>query len=520
MDKTNKGIKKYINPIVFFPPSILLVIACFIGFFWPEKLGAAANAALEFTTDKFSWFYTLGTIILIVFCFWIAFSKFGKIRLGGPNAKPTMSTATWFAVTLVAGIAIGIVYYGVGEPMTYFMEPPGFLGIEGGTAEAGEQALRYTYLHWTVHTYAIFTCAGVCMAFAFYNSKRKFRVSSGLYPLLGEKVNGPIGNLIDALAIFTMVGSIGCSLGLGAMQLGDGFNYLNGSHYDSLILWVSIIAGFAVIYITSACTGLHRGITWLSHTNTVIFFGMMVFILLTGGTIFILDNSVSALGAYIGNFIEDAFYLEPLKQTGWVADWSVFYWAWWLSASLIIALFFVKLAKGRTIREFVFMNLLAPCLFGIAWFGIFGSSAINLQFHGADIYGPMTEYGIQVSIFALLNELPLSGITNIFAFIMVTISFVTLADSMTLTLSDMTKAEDREKAPIPLKIFWGTITGLLAIVLLISGGLNALQTATIVCGVPVLVVQLFMAYGMVKVVRNPEKYNLAYDDSEDVESDE
>lgn len=511
MKNENTGIRKYVNPVAFFPPAILLVIAAVIGLLFPEKLNTATSAALGFTVTNFSWFYTLGMILLIAFCLFIAFSKAGNVKLGGPDAKPSMSFMTWFAIALTSGMAIGTVFYGVAEPMTYFMNPPGFLGIDGGTAEAGEQSLRFTFLHWTLHPYAAYTTAGICMALMIYNAKRRFAVSSALYPLIGEKTNGSIGYLIDALAIFTMVAGIACSFGLGTMQIGDGFNYVFHTNFSSNGVYLIIILGMAAFYILAACSGLHKGITYISNLNMYIYYALLLFILVTGGFIFILNNTVSGVGAYLGNFIEDAFYLEPLQQTGWVGAWSIYYWAWWISACLITGLFLVKLAKGRTLRQFVLVNMLAPSLFGIIWFGIFGGAAINLDFnHGAGIAQALSDHGIQVALFALLKNLPLSLITSILGFLAIIFSFVTLAEGMTLTLADMTAAIGTEegKSPVLLKVFWGGITGIIAFALLLSGGLSALQTGVIVCGIPILILMLFMVFGTLKALRHPETYDL------------
>lgn len=514
MEQPNKGLKKAINPVVFFPPAIILVIAVIIGIAFPKRFGEAANQALSFSLSKFSWFYTLGVVLLILFCIWVAFSKYGNIRLGGPKAKPTLSFVSWFAIALTSGMAIGIVFYGVAEPMTYFNTPPGYLGIEGGTAAAGEQALRYTFLHWTIHPYAIYTSAGICMAFMYYNGKRDFKVSSALYPLLGEKTDGIIGHLVNALAIFTMVAGIGTSFGLGAMQIGDGINYVFNTEFSSIGLWLFIIFAMAAIYITAACSGLHKGIKFISEANMYIFYALMAIVLVTGGSFFILNNTISGIGAFLGGFIEDAFYLEPLKQSGWVGAWSIFYWAWWLSASLIVGLFLVKLAQGRTIRQFIIVNMVAPSLFAIAWFGIFGSASINLEFFkGIALSEEIANGGIQISLFALLNHLPLAPITILLGFLAIVFSFVTLAESMTLTLADMTSASNgATKSPVLLKIFWGGITGLIAFALLLSGGLQALQTSVIVCGIPVLLVLLCMVFSMIKALVYGDKYDLASKD--------
>ncbi|MCG8567335.1 MAG: BCCT family transporter [Desulfobacterales bacterium] len=348
----------------------------------------------------------------------------------------------------------------------------------------------------------------------FYNQNRPFKISTGLYPLLGERVNGLAGNLIDALCIFSIVAGIGTSLGLGAMQLAGGIGYVAGGAMGSVLtLWLGLIAAMAVFYITAACTGLHKGIKLISNLNVYIYFALLIWVFLFGPTLFILNNTSSALGDYLSSLTRQSLYLEPVLQTGWVGGWTIFYWSWWLAFSPMVGLFLVKLAKGRTIKEFVLVNFFAPTLFAVVWFGIFGSSAIHMEHVlGIELAKEISEFGTQVALFAFLKNLPLPSLLNILGFLAIVFSFVTLAESMTLTLANMTAAEkansdapreqDEQDAPNILKIFWGALMAGMAFVLLMSGGLKSLQTAVVVCGLPILLMGLCMMVGYIKNMKS------------------
>lgn len=506
------GILSIINYKVFLPPAVLLVIAVLIGLVAPEAFGKAASATLGFTLARFGWFYTIGSSFLLCFCLWAGFSKYGGVRLGGPEAKPELSVYTWWAISICAGIAIGIVFWGVAEPMAHYTNPPPFLGVEAKSAAAGESALRYAFFHWTFHTYGIYVSAALCIAFAFYNNKKPFKVSSSLHPLIGNGINGNLGHFIDGLAIFAIVGGVGTSLGFGTMQIASGLDFLWGIKPSGTI-WLFIILGLTACYTVSSYTGLQKGIRILSENNIRLYFVLMLFILVAGPTIHILENTITAVGDYFANIVPMSLFLDPMEKSGWPGSWSNFYWAWWLAFAPIVGLFLARLAYGRTIRQFVLVNLIGPALFAIVWFGLFGSSAIYLDhFKNAGIGEIIKAAGNEVSLYALFQQLPLSGITIILGVLAICISFITLADSMTSTIAAMTtkgfgEEKTEKEPPARMKIFWGMLMGLLSYVLLVSGGASALQTSVIVCGLPILVLQIVMAVAHIKAMHNLKTYD-------------
>jgi glycine betaine transporter len=502
-----------INKQIFLPPALLLVAAVAFGLINPEAFGQGASAVLSFTLKYFGWFYTLGSAFLLMFCLWAGFSKYGDIKLGGPDAEPELSIFNWWAIAICAGIAIGIVFFGVAEPMAHYTSPPPFLGFEPKSLAAGEHALRFSFFHWTFHTYGIYVSAGLCIAFAFYNTRKPFKVSSSLYPLIGNRIKGGWGYFVDGLAIFAIVGGVGTSLGFGTMQIASGMDFLWGIKPTGTI-WLMVILFLTLCYTISSYTGLQKGIRILSENNIRLYFLLMAFVLIFGPTIHILDSTVTAVGDYLSNIVEMSFFLDPMEKSGWPGSWSNFYWAWWLAFAPIVGLFLVRLSYGRTIRQFVVVNMVGPAIFGIVWFGIFGSGAIYMEhFQNAGIAEAISKFGNEVSLYAMFQNLPFSGFTIILGALAVAISFITLADSMTSTIASMTtkgfgeSGENREP-PAGMKIFWGVLMGLLSWVLLVSGGASALQTSVIVCGLPILVLQIVMAVGFVKAMGNLKKYDV------------
>ena len=506
------GLWGSINKKIFIPPAIVLLIAVIIGIAFPEAFAKGASAALSFTLKYFGWFYTLGSTFLLGFCLWAGFSKYGDIKLGGPDAEPELSLFNWWAISICAGIAIGIVFFGVAEPMAHYTSPPPFLGFEPKSLAAGEHAMRYAFFHWTFHTYGIYVSAALCIAFAFYNTQKPFKVSSSLFPLIGDRINGNWGYFVDGLSIFAIVGGVGTSLGFGTMQIGSGMNFLWGIAPSSTI-WLVIIAALTVCYTISSYTGLQKGIKILSENNIRLYFVLMAFVLCVGPTIHILESTVTAVGDYLVNLVPMSFYLDPMGKSGWPGSWSNFYWAWWLAFAPIVGLFLVRLGNGRTIRQFVTVNLVGPALFGMVWFGIFGSSSIYLEhFKNAGIAKIIAEHGNEVSLFALFQNFPLPSLTMILGMLAVAISFITLADSMTSTIAAMTtkgfgQSKEDKEPPALMKIFWGALMGAFSWILLVTGGANALQTSVIVCGLPILFLQIFMAIGYIKAMGNLKSYD-------------
>ncbi|WP_409969360.1 BCCT family transporter [Bengtsoniella intestinalis] len=515
--------KKLIDEIdiqTFLAPAIMVLIVLTFGVVAPDKFGDIIMIAFTWITTHFGWFYALGTTALIFFCFWAGFSKVGKIRLGGKNAKPDMKMGSWIAITFTSGMALGVVFYGVGEGLMNYMTPPGFTGLEGGTAQAAEEALKYVFVHWCFQPYAIYTAAGLGFAFVYWNMNQKFSLSAGLYPLVGEKAYGWRGNIVNWLCLYVMVATLGTNVGLGTLQLTSGIDYVFDFSYDAVVMQMAVIITLAVISITAACTGIHKGIKYISVTNMYIFAAILIWAFCFGGTDFILANTVTSVGKYLDMFLPQALYLDPTGISTWISDWTIYYWAWWLTVAPLTGLFLAKLAKGRTIREFVLVNMFIPIGFVVVWFGTFGSSAIFQQMMGNDIWGQVEAFGFPVSLFAYLNTLPCKSILTLLGFLAIFFSFITQSESMTYTMAGMTAKDNsadetgEQKSPRFLKVFWGGSISLMGFILIQSGGLNAVQKSVVMLGLPILVVIIINCISFAKATTNRVKYDYTLSDED------
>lgn len=506
---------KKVDKEAFLVPAILTVIVILIGVVAPDAFGKLIDVLFNVVTNDLGWFYDIGIFVLLIFCLWAGFSRVGNIRLGGKDAKPTMSMLSWIAITFTSGMALGVVFYGVGEGLMNYCDFPAFTGIESLTPAAAENALSYVFFHWGFHPYAIYCGAGLGFAFVYWNCKRPFALSSGLFPFLGEKgEKGLPGKIINWLCMYIMVATLGVNVGMATLQIQAGIKYAIGSTISDSLMAPIIITLIAVIGIVCASSGVHKAIKYVSTANMIVFIVLVGWAFVFGGTEFTINNMVTSIGSYLKILVPYSFYLEPAYQTGWVGGWTLFYWAWWLTVAPLTGLFLMKLAKGRTIREFVMVNMFIPIGFVVIWFGTFGSSAIHLQMNGAGIWEAIQEFGFPVALFAYLKNLPLSEVMTVFGFAAIFMSFITQNESMVYTMAGMTAADRSEneigeqKSPLFLKIFWGGAIALMGYILLLSGGLDSVQHSVLVLGIPVLVILLINAASFVKATTHRLEYDL------------
>lgn len=514
--------KPKLNNLVFWPSAILCVLIVLIGVIFPETLARIVDACQNWVVSNFDWAYALGATLLIVFCLAVCFSKYGKIRIGGKEAKPEMSFWKWFSLVLTSGMGAGICFWCVAEPVTFFNSAPVFAGYESGTVEALENTLKYVFMHWTLHPYASYTAAGVCVAFMYWNCGKPFSLSSSLVPILGDEKANRARYYIDSICVFAIMAGFGTTVGQSINQLSASIAYITGINVDINILALIVCGVLALVGILAACTGLHKGLTYVSTANMWVFIIMMVFAFLFGGTHFILGNTVSSLGKFLDFIIPQALYTEPGYASGWVDGWTMFYWGWWIAFAPLIGLFQVKLSKGRTIRQYVLVNMLVPCLFLVAWMGIFGSSAMLMEYGGNHIISEaMDKWGAAVALLAYFRNLPLTPVLCVLAFAAMLFSCVTMTESEILTVSDMCVSHENDEAvsdkhaPKKLKIFWGVVMSLEGFALLYSGGLTAVQTISITLGFPILLLQLLMAVSALKGFRHYKEYDITLKPGED-----
>lgn len=454
-------------------------------------------SAIQTSISSFGgWFFILSMNFFLFFVLYIAFSKYGKIRLGGSNAKPEFSTIAWFAMLFSAGMGIGILFWSVGEPINHFINPP---SGTSRTVEAARVSMEMTFLHWGLHPWGMYSLVGMSLAFFTFNKKLPLTFSSIFYPLLGDKVHGPWGKAINVLAVVATLFGLATSLGLGVQQVSAGLAHLFNLP-DTLTSQVILITLITLAATGSVVAGLSAGVRRLSEINIVIAGIFLVFMLIVGPSLFIFDSFIQNLGGYVQNFFELSSWTETYQQSDWQNDWTVFYWAWWISWSPFVGMFIARISRGRTLKEFVLGVLIVPTLITFLWLSTFGGSAIFIELNSiADVAGAVTE-NVATSLYVLLEQFPISAVTSTVGVILVTGFFVTSSDSGSLVVDSLT-AGGKLDAPVPQRIFWAMTEGAVAAVLLIGGGLGALQTAAVSTGLPFALILVILVWSLLKGLR-------------------
>ena len=474
------------------PLGIVALIVLF-GLIIPEQFAGGTNAAFAFLTDNFSWFYLIAMTVFVVFSLGLALSKYGNIKLGDDDSKPEYSTFTWFTMMFIAGMGIGLVFWGVAEPLNHYVS-------FGMGEQAGKDAMRISFMHWGVHPWSGYAVIGMALAYFQFRKKSPGLISSIFLPILGEKgVRGPIGKAIDILAIFATIGGIATSLGQGTLQINAGLNHLFGIPQGAVSIIV-IVAIMAVVYIWSAVSGIDKGIKMLSKVNMCLALSLMVCALLVGPVLLIVHIFTNTTGAYISSLIQESFAINPFGDNSWLGGWTVFYWAWWISWAPFVGTFIARISKGRTIKEFVLMVILAPTAFSMIWFSIFGGLGLNLD--SAIIQSAIER--TETALFVVFSHYPLGFMMSIVTVVLLLIFFITSADSAIFVLS-MFSSEGSLNPDNSKKVIWGIIQAALALVLLVTGGLAALQTISIVTAFPFAMVMLLSCFCMGKALSAERK---------------
>lgn len=474
---------------------IVLVIVVF-GVISPTLFAQAATKVLTFTTTNFGWFYLIVTLGFLTFCLFLAFSKYGQITLGEDDDEPEFSLPTWFAMLFSAGMGIGLVFWGVAEPVSHYFSPPA--GVIGQTPEAAQTAMRFAFFHWGLHPWGIYAVIALCLAYFQFRKGTKGLISSTFIPLLGDRVNGPIGKAIDILAVIATAFGVATSLGLGTLQINGGLSHLFGIPSTPTVQIV-IIAIITVLYLISSTSGLDKGIKLLSNTNLVLALGLLLLTLLMGPTAFLFDTFTTTLGSYLNNLISMSLRLTPFTQGNWVANWTLFYWAWWISWAPFVGTFIARVSRGRTIKEFVICVMLVPSLLSFIWFSVFGGMALHLEIFDQAPIGAAVQKDISTALFLALEQLPIGQILSFVALFLITIFFITSADSATFVLG-MLSSDGNLHPSNRVKVTWGILQSATAVVLLLSGGLEGLQTASIVAALPFAIIMVLMCYSLLKAL--------------------
>ncbi len=495
-----------IDPWVFWPASVLIVFFIAVTLLVGEPMERVFASIQDNISEYGGWFFVLAVNVFLIFSLSIAFSKFGNIRLGGRTAKPEFKKASWFAMLFSAGMGIGILFWSVGEPVLHYVNPP---SGTGETVEAARKSMQFTFLHWGLHAWGIYALVGMSLAFFTFNKKLPLTISSVFHPLIGDGIHGKLGKSINVLAVVATLFGLATSLGLGVQQVSAGLNHLLGWS-DTVNMQVILIAVITMAATASVVAGLSHGVKRLSQLNIIIGAFFLLFMLIVGPSLFIFSSFVQNIGGYLQNFFELSFWTETYTQSDWQKSWTVFYWAWWISWSPFVGMFIARISRGRTIREFILGVLIVPTILTFLWLSAFGGSALFLELNGLANITDAVQNNVATSLYVLMDQFPIGAFTSVVGIILVTSFFVTSSDSGSLVIDSLT-AGGKLDAPVAQRIFWALTEGGVAAVLLIGGGLGALQTAAIITGLPFTLILMIMAYSLTKGLSQEHYKLLRYD---------
>ena len=485
-----------VNPNVFFSTVAIISIFLVVVVLAPNSFELITKNLNQWVTDSFSWFYVLSVAIFLILLIYIALSDMGKIKLGPDHSQPNYSNASWFALLFTAGMGIGLMFFGVAEPVMHYVSPP---EGAGETIQAAQQSMRVTFFHWGFHAWAIYTVVGLALAYFAYRHNLPLKIRSALYPIIGQKIYGPIGDAVDTFATIGTVFGVATTLGFGVTQINSGLNYLFGIQQSAstqviLIIVVSTMASMSVFL------GLDKGIKRLSELNLILVLTLLLFVFFASSSIYLLQTTIQNAGQYVSNLFAMTFNLYAYQPNGWIGGWTIMYWAWWISWSPFVGMFIARVSKGRSIREFIVGVLLIPTGFTLIWMGFMGNAALYSILHEANhSLVVAVQRDSSVALFAFLQSLPFSSVMSLLATCLVMLFFVTSADSGALVTDYLTAKS--ENSPIWQRLFWTVLMAVLAIVLLLVGGLGALQSATMMSALPVTFIMLLICWGLVKALR-------------------
>ncbi|MEH0541685.1 BCCT family transporter [Streptomyces sp. B21-105] len=493
------------DPVVFGVSAALTLAFVVWGATATDALESVSGKLLDGTIRNGGWAFVLAASGFVVFALWLAMSRYGRITLGKEGEQPEFRTVSWIAMMFSAGMGIGLMFYGVSEPLSHFVTPPP--GTDPADAnQAMETAMATTLFHWTLHPWAMYAVVGLAIAYSTFRRGRRQLISAVFTPLLGEKrVNGWPGRAIDVLAIFATLFGSAASLGLGALQIGSGFTGLGWLGSVGTGLLVLVIAVLTVAFVASAVSGIEKGIQWLSNTNMVLAVALALFVFLVGPTVFILDLLPTSVGAFLGDLAQMAGRTEASSGKGvadWLASWTVFYWAWWISWTPFVGMFIARISRGRTIRQFVGGVILVPSSVSLLWFAVFGGSAMRLQESGR-LNDAATAQG---QLFDVLQQYPMATVTSVVVMVLVGIFFVSGADAASIVMGTLSQRGSLEPSR-GVVVFWGVLTGAVAAVMLLIGGgkgdaLTGLQNLTILAAAPFTLVMIGLCVALNRDLRH------------------
>lgn len=484
------------NPPVFFGSAGFIISFVFYGTVYSDDAESLFSVVQDSLIASFGWFYVLAASTMLCFVIWLGLSRFGNIRLGGDDSKPEFGRLTWFTMLMAAGMGIGLVFYGVTEPVLHYISPP---HATPRSDAAIREAIFYSYFHWGLHPWAIYICMALPLAYFHFRFSLPLAPRTLLYPLIGDRIHGWIGHLVDITATVGTLFGVGTSLGLGAMQINAGLDTLTGLSM-SLPTQLVIIALITSVATFSVVSGLHVGIRRLSEFNLFIAAILLMFILVAGPTMHILETFTSGIGIYLSKIIEISFQVGAAGDSDWQARWTLFYWVWWISWSPFVGVFAARISRGRTIREMVIGMLLAPTMLGFFWFAAFGGTALSLESQGIGQIAVMAMQDEALSLYAMLAEMPMPGLMSTLATLAIIVFFITSSDSGSL-VDVMVTSGGNANPPAAYRIFWCVAEGVVAMSLLSTGGLIAMRTASLTSALPLTVLLLLACVGLFRALK-------------------
>lgn len=481
---------------------LLAIILTLLNLHAAQRIFPAIEAEIS---SLFGWLFIFSMQGFLLFCFYLAASRFGHIRLGGPDARPDYSAGTWFSMLFAAGMGIGIIFWGVAEPVRHLQNPP---GAEGLTSAGAIRAMDLTFLHWGFHAWGVYTLVGLALAYFSFNRGLPLTIRSAFYPLFGDRIYGSLGHIIDITAVVATIFGVATSMGLGVAQINAGLHYLFGITISTgvQVALIVLITGAATV---SVVTGLDRGIKFLSQFNVIAALILLLFMLFVGPTLFLLKSFVQDTGHYLQNLVVLGSWSGAYSHhSKWLGKWTVFYWAWWVAWSPFVSMFIARVSRGRTVREFILGVLVVPSVLTFLWLTVFGGTAIFNILHGDNSVLNAVNSNIATALFELLRSYPLAKISTILGMILVAVFFVTSADSSALVAGIIGVGGKLEVAA-PQRAFWAVAEGVVAAVLMVGGGISALRAASLSSGLPFLIILIIMAYCLFRAFQEdmpPDKY--------------
>ena len=488
--------KANVNRNVFF--GVLAIIAIFLitTIAMPEFSGAAIAKAKQWVTESFGWFYILSFTIFIVIIFYIACSSYGNLRLGPDHSQPEFSTGSWFAMLFTSGLGIGLMFFSVCEPVMHYVTPP---EAAPQSMAAAQDALKITFFHTGIHAWAIYSFVGLCLGYFAYRHNLPLKIRSSLYPLIGKKIYGPCGDVIDGFASVATIFGVAASLGFGVVQINSGLNYLfdlekSASVQLTLVVIITFLASLSVY------AGIDKGVRRFAELNLILAILLLLFVFFYSPSIYLLQTTIENTGNYFSSFMQMTFNLQAYEQKDWVGGWTIMYWSWWIAWAPFVGTFMARISRGRTVREFILGAIFLPTGFCLIWMGFFGNGALYSIMHNNNtVLMDIVQQDVSVALFEFLKTMPLAGITSTFSVVLLIIFFVTSADSGALVVNYLTSKD--ENSPAWQSVIWVVVIAALATCLLLLGGLSTLQGAMLVCALPFTLIMYFMGWGVLKALR-------------------